>query len=83
MLADQTCSYWPGSGSVIANPKLKPLAYNGGYTPTHALKPASPAVDLVPPKKCTPIDQRGVARPVEGDGVGKAKCDGGAFEYVP
>lgn len=83
VLADQSCSFWSGSGSVIANPKLKPLTYNGGFSQTHALKPASPAIDLVPPKKCITQDQRDVARPVEGDGVGKAKCDSGAFEYQP
>jgi hypothetical protein len=81
VLADQSCSYFPGTGSIIANPKLKPLAYNNSPTPTHALMPASPAVDLVPVTKCTPQDQRGVKRPVEGDGIGKARCDAGAHEY--
>lgn len=83
VLADQSCSYWPGSGSIIANPKLKPLAYNGGYTPTHALKASSPAIDRVPQKKCTTQDQRGVARPVDGNADGKLRCDAGTFEFEP
>lgn len=81
--ADQSCGFFIGSGSIVANPKLKPLDYNGGYSPTHALKPNSPAIDLVPKNKCNPQDQRGVTRPVDGNGDGKTKCDSGPFEYQP
>ena len=53
-------------------PRLKPLGYYGGFTPTFALKATSPAVNK---GSCvTATDQRGVARP-----QGPA-CDIGAFE---
>lgn len=81
VLADQSCSFFPGSGSLVANPKLMALAQNGGYTPTHALKSSSPAIDLVPKSRCLPQDQRGISRPIDGNGDGKAKCDAGAYEF--
>jgi hypothetical protein len=81
VLADQSCSFWPGSGSIVTNPKLNPLAQNGGYTPTHGLKASSPAIDRIPKNRCTPQDQRGISRPIDGNGDGKAKCDAGAHEY--
>jgi hypothetical protein len=68
----------PGRSSV--DPKLGPLADNGGQTDTHALLPGSPAIDgVVPPSTCGGgdlglVDQRGVARP-QG-----SRCDVGAFE---
>ena len=36
-----------GSASFLTtqNPLLSPLQFNGGYTPTHALLPGSPAID--------------------------------------
>src|SRR6266498_5240449 len=56
----------------------------GGYFSfSHALKPGSLAIDLVPQDKCTPRDQRAVTRPIDGDGDGKLKCDAGAFEFKP
>lgn len=79
--ADTSCGTNFGSPSLVANPKLLALGSNGGYTPTHALKSSSPAIDLVPKGKCTPRDQRGISRPIDGNGDGKAKCDAGAYEY--
>lgn len=64
---------------------LGPLADNGGATPTHALLPGSVAIDAAP--DCTDLDgepidtdQRGIARPADGDRDGTATCDVGAFE---
>ena len=58
---------------LVASPKLKPLGDYGGPTATHALKPSSPAIDLV--TGCSPgIDQRGISRPQGAD------CDAGSFE---
>jgi hypothetical protein len=77
-----------GSTKIITglDPVLAPLAGNGGPTETHLPLPGSPALDgngtscydadgdpLV-------VDQRGRARPVNGDGSGTAECDIGAVE---
>jgi hypothetical protein len=69
------------SDLTTTDPKLGPLADNGGSTETIALLPGSPAIDAVPTADCTdtsgnPVttDQRGVSRP-----QGTA-CDIGAFE---
>jgi uncharacterized repeat protein (TIGR01451 family) len=65
---------------------LGPLRNNGGATATHEPVYGSPAVDAAP--DCTRIDgatavtvdQRGLARPQDGDAVGGAACDLGAVE---
>lgn len=59
-----------GSAASPIDPKIGPLANNGGPTPTHPLLTGSPAIDAA--DDCTPADQRGVARP--------AACDIGAYE---
>jgi hypothetical protein len=73
------------------SPMLGALADNGGYAPTHALQPDSPAIDGVIPGYCSTIgngdsepvtsDERDIHRPLEGDGIGQALCDIGAYEY--
>jgi hypothetical protein len=59
------------------DPKLDPLADNGGPTPTLALLWGSPAIDAGSDVDCPLVDQRGRARPA------LAHCDIGAFEFVP
>lgn len=87
VFGDESCvgtSLGTGNTSIIADPKLDALSYNGGFFAlTHALKSGSLAIDLVPQDKCTSRDQRGVARPIDGDGDGKLECDAGAFEFKP
>ncbi|QDV35062.1 choice-of-anchor Q domain-containing protein [Tautonia plasticadhaerens] len=61
---------------INTDPLLGPLADNGGPTPTHALRPGSPAVDAAVPTAGVTTDQRGVPRP-----QGTAP-DIGAFELV-
>jgi hypothetical protein len=61
---------------------LDPLADNGGPTPTHALNPGSPAVELSTDCGSTSAarvheDQRGLPRP---QGL---SCDSGAYELQP
>jgi hypothetical protein len=63
-----------GSGIVSADPKLGPLADNGGPTMTFTLLPGSPALDAGTAAGTPPEDQRGAAR----DG----RPDLGAFELV-
>jgi hypothetical protein len=59
---------------------LGPLADNGGPAMTHALLPGSPAIDAGDDASCPAADQRGVARPFDGDGDALAVCDIGAYE---
>ncbi|WP_443192161.1 choice-of-anchor Q domain-containing protein [Pseudomonas indica] len=58
---------------------LFPLADNGGFSPTFALRPGSPALDTAI-GSCSDHDQRWVPRPQDGDGDGVAICDLGAYE---
>jgi len=67
------------SGFNSEDPKLAPLAANGGPTQTMRLQPGSAAIDQVPASGagCPSTDQRGVARP------GGTACDIGAYELAP
>jgi hypothetical protein len=67
----------------VSDLRLGPLADNGGPTLTHALWADSPAIDSADPAACPPEDQRGTARPVDGNGDGSDGCDVGAFELLP
>jgi len=59
------------------------LGNNGGPTRTHALVTGSPAIDAVPDDLCvSDFDQRGIARPQDGDRDTVADCDIGAFEVA-
>lgn len=60
--------------TLTANPKLLPLAFNGGPTKTHALAADSPAIDTGSNPDALEQDQRGYAREV---GAGP---DIGAYE---
>jgi hypothetical protein len=74
------------AGTILeGNPKLAALASNGGPTKTHALGAGSAAIDVGTAAICTanPKDQRGVARPIDGNKDGTKACDFGAFESDP
>ena len=77
VVGDTTCDFDDPLFDVDADPKLRPLADNGGsddypHTKTHGLKGSSPAIGRVP---CSPgVDQRGFPRPSGAD------CDSGSFE---
>lgn len=69
------------------NPLLDPagLQDNGGPTMTIGLQLGSPAIDAGNDTVCNTapvngVDQRGVARPQDGDGDSNARCDIGAVE---
>jgi hypothetical protein len=66
-----------GSPASRIDPRLGPLANNGGPTPTRAPLAGSPAIDTGPNGPCaTSADQRGVVRP-QGQ-----RCDIGAVEVA-
>src|SRR5262249_26060955 len=73
--SDASCGFTNSGSLNNTDPKLAPLANNGGPTLTMALLPGSPAIDAGDTAAAPPIDQRGIARP-----VGPAS-DIGAFEY--
>ncbi|PID86744.1 MAG: hypothetical protein CSB13_02705 [Chloroflexi bacterium] len=69
-----------GGLDIQADPLLGALALNGGPTLTHALGIGSPAIDAGNNASCASHDQRGAARPMDGDADGTAVCDVGAYE---
>lgn len=80
--SDSSC--WLSEDSDLENtdPLLGALGDNGFTTETHALLPGSPAIDAGDPDVCYLWDQRGVDRPLDGDGDGFAEGDIGAFELA-
>lgn len=63
------------------DPRLdKKLRDNGGATPTHALRPDSPAIDFAHEPDCPEFDQRGLPRFDHPDAAGPGACDAGSFE---
>jgi CSLREA domain-containing protein len=85
-----TCSFTQANSQSNANPGLDPagLKDNGGPTQTIALIPgASDAIDRGVNSVCASlignIDQRGIARPADGNNDSVARCDVGAFEFTP
>ena len=76
-----TCGFGAAGDLSGLDPMLGPLQNNGGSTPTHALLAGSPAIDAGS-NDCPPpaTDQRGAARPADGDGDSLVACDIGALE---
>ena len=64
------------------DPLLGPLQNNGGLTLTQELLAGSPAIDAGNNAACPATDQRGIARPYDGNGDGTSVCDIGAFEVA-
>jgi CSLREA domain-containing protein len=89
------CDFIPGTGDQTGDaaqpldPVVGPLQDNGGLTRTHALLAASPALDGGDPAGCLSAatgeeltaDQRGITRPLDGDGDLVPVCDVGAYEW--
>jgi len=84
--SDGSCVSGAAGDQTAADPGLAPLADNGGpsepATKTHALEPGSPAIDAAGGTCAAAADQRGVARPMDGDENGSVLCDIGAFEVA-
>ncbi len=74
VLEDSSCGAHPAD-KLGVDPRLGPLADNGGFTETHALLPISPAIDAAVCFDLILVDQRGVARPQN------ESCDSGAYEF--
>lgn len=74
--SDNTCNLGKAGDKVGIDPRLGPLADNGGTTLTQALLEGSPAIDAATPSDYPSADQRGIARP---QGAGP---DIGAYEFV-
>lgn len=78
--SDNTCDLWPGWNLIGVDPTLGPLDYHGGKTPSYSLLAGSLAIDAASDKYWTSHDQRGLPRPVDGNGDGTAAADIGSFE---
>ncbi len=82
LMESGTCPF-----TLNSDPLLAALADNGGPTQTFALLPGSPAIDAGDNTACAAppvnnLDQRGVTRPLDGNGDGNAVCDLGAYEAL-
>jgi hypothetical protein len=75
--SDGSCAFTNVGSLNNTDPKLGPLADNGGPTLTMALLPGSPAIDAGDNLGTPPTDQRGITRPFG------AASDIGAYEYAP
>jgi hypothetical protein len=74
---------YPGGTNIItANPLLGSLGDFGGFTLVLPIRQGSSAIDAANPAYCPASDQRGITRPVDGNGDGLAVCDIGAFEFT-
>jgi hypothetical protein len=73
-LSSDSASSFGGASYQNTDPKLGPIAFNGGPTPTMSLLSGSPAIDKIPTELSPLTDQRGFPRSINGAG------DIGAFE---
>ena len=78
--SDESCG--TGPDEPVGDPELGPLANNGGTTLTRLPTAGSIAIDGGIAAGCQEIDQRGLARPADGDDDGTAVCDSGAVEVA-
>lgn len=80
---DDSCGFTGASDLQGVDLRLLPLLDAGGPTPSVVPRPDSPLVDAGDELFCVNVDQRGFARPIDGDAEPGAVCDIGATEYTP
>ena len=80
LAADGSCHFDQVSDRNSTAPELGDLADNGGPTLTILPIPGSPLIDGGVLDRCESTDQRGFARPADGDHDDVASCDIGAVE---
>ncbi|MGK2948414.1 MAG: choice-of-anchor Q domain-containing protein [Acidimicrobiales bacterium] len=82
VVSDDTCNAIQATDQADTAANVGALGDNGGPTFTMALTASSPAVDAAGTTCSVPDDQRGVARPQDGNGDGTNGCDSGAYELA-
>jgi hypothetical protein len=79
---DASCGIDEPSDQPDTDPRLGPLADNGGGVLTHAPASNGPAIDAGESGECTPMDARGIPRPESGVQGAGSTCDPGALEVA-
>jgi hypothetical protein len=79
---DDTCGLTEDTDQPDTAAGVQALGDNGGPTFTMALLASSPAVDAAGATCAVTDDQRGTARPQDGNADGTNGCDSGAFELA-
>jgi CSLREA domain-containing protein len=76
-----TCAFTAAGDLINTNPMLGAVDADD----TRPLLAGSPAIDAgdTTAGNCPATDERGVARPQDGNGAGGAQCDIGAYEFAP
>lgn len=82
LVSDNSCGFTQVTDLQGVDPRVLSLAGNGGKTLTMALAYNSPALDAANPLDGPATDQRGEARPLEGNGDNLAVPDIGAYEAI-